>query len=246
MNKLLCDTSTGDIAILVVFAVALIVILVVYEYYPRWHIRLYGLIFQPNFYDIEYFSDMKQLQDNFEAIREETKSIPWNINDIYRPKGVWATNNDIGPQTKGFVANNIEIEGWMYAWQTESGTKNNNWLNYPLMFQGTEFKNNLKHCPILHSILLQHRDKINVAGLSLMRPNSQINPHRDTTGPRYGSLGYHLGLIVPDPIKCTLTVNDKIIHQREGHSIVFDPTQLHSAANKSNTDRIILYIDFKI
>ena len=65
-----------------------------------------------------------------------------------------------------------------------------------------------------------------------------------TTGIKYGSLAYHLGLHVPG--KCHLVVNREKEEEVNGKVIIFDSIYLHSAYNKSKKDRCILYIDFEI
>lgn len=217
-----------------------VIIIFIYVLRTRLYIKLYGLSYKPEFYNIDWFADMKEFQENFKVIKQECEGVPMKHNDIHRRQNLWTATGD------QFVLDNIDVEGWIYAWQAESYNANQKWINYPLMFKGLEFKNNLKHCPKLHEILLKHKDIINIAGLSLMKPYSQIKPHQDTTGPSYGTLGYHLGIIIPNEELCTLTVNDIVKHQREGQSIVFDSTYLHSADNKTDKDRIILYIEFKI
>ena len=108
------------------------------------------------------------------------------------------------------------------------------------------FKNNLDFCPKLAKLITANQDSINIAGLSLMRPDSEISEHTDTTGLQHSSMAYHLGLIIPDSKKCILTVNGETKNQKPGQSIVFDSTYKHSAKNNTDRNRVILYIDFKI
>ena len=63
---------------------------------------------------------------------------------------------------------------------------------------------------------------------------------------KFNSAAYHMGLIVPDPLLCSMTVSGTKIYQREGQTLIFESTLPHHASNWSSGDRVILYIDFKI
>lgn len=208
---------------------------------PREHIQTYGILLKPEFYDIDWFPSVKRFEQNFAEIRKEVeKMLPARVaKDAFRRKDEWTQN------ASDFVTRNVNVDGWVKAWQAGSCEANSSWLNFPLMYKGQEFPHNTEKCPHLTELLRLNSERINIAGLSLMRPHSEIRPHRDTTGPPFGSLAYHLGLVVPVSKDCSLTVNGKTVHQREGQSIVFDSTYVHSAKNQSDFDRIILYIDFK-
>ena len=93
------------------------------------------------------------------------------------------------------------------------------------------------------SQLLKDISGIRMAGFSWMLPNSNIEEHRDDCGLLTKSLALHLGLDVPYQ-KCYLVVNGKKIFEENGKILVFDSNYLHSAYNKSNKNRLILYVDF--
>jgi len=194
------------------------------------------------FYSLNDYPQMYDFHNNFAQIQEECKrcmNLP--INDLKRPTDVWSNTNQT--KTLQFLANCKDLTGWMYAWQPGSDSSDK-WLNFPLVAVGYHFENNKKHCPILSKIIEKHKNKINICGFSWFKPDTQLAEHTDNTGIKYGSLSYHLGLIVPE--KCNLIVAGEEVHQAVGKSIIFDSTYLHSANNNSKQDRIILYIDFKI
>lgn len=165
------------------------------------------------------------------------------INHIFREKEVWSHSSKLN----NFLAKHNSLTGWVPAWSPKTPTKPNySWLNFPFIAKDTLFENNMKLCPKTATLLKKYKSKINIAGFSLMRPNSEIPIHQDTTGLKYGSMAYHLGLIIPPNSSCTLTVNGITVPQHKGKSLIFDSTFLHSAANTSNQDRVILYIDFKL
>jgi beta-hydroxylase len=124
-------------------------------------------------------------------------------------------------------------------------------LNYGLLYDGVEFKENILQCPQTYKMLEKIKDKINIAGFSYMKGKSMIQKHTDSTGIMYDSLAFHLGLIIPEPHStCQLIISDgykKYSYiERPGGTVIFDGTYEHYAYNQSSEDRVILYIDFKI
>jgi len=192
---------------------------------------------------------MQAFHDNFNAIKAEcvkiTNDRKDNFNDIPRKRGIWSNSEEKAASEK-FLDNNINLTGWIPAWSPGLMDTNYTWLNFPLMGMGRHFENNLKQCPTLSKILKERANIINIAGFSLLTPGATLAEHVDTTGIDYGSMAYHLGLIVPDPLSSTLTVDGEKKIQREGKSMIFESSYLHSAYNFGTKDRVILYIDFKI
>ncbi len=211
---------------------------------PRWYLKLKAKISKPTTYDLSDFPEMKDFHDSFAEIRQECSDIlKQPINHIHRDVDVW--NNSSDPKkTDEFLSANKNIIGWMPAWAPGSPDANYDWLNFPLVAVNHEFKNNLDLCPKLSSLLTKHKKIINICGFSLLKPNAELKTHVDTTGMPYNTMAYHLGLIVPDNGENNLIVNGETYIQREGQSIIFDSTYPHSANNKSESDRVILYIDF--
>ena len=81
------------------------------------------------------------------------------------------------------------------------------------------------------------------AGMFAMLPSgSRLVKHRD---PYAGSLRYHLGLVTANSSDCFLSVDGDEYYWKDGEAILFDETFIHFAENKSEVDRIILFLDIK-
>ena len=81
---------------------------------------------------------------------------------------------------------------------------------------------------------------VKAAMFALLPPGAKLNPHRD---PFAGSLRYHLGLVTPNNDTCRIFVDGKEYFWRDGEDVVFDETYVHSAENKSDITRVILFCD---
>lgn len=125
----------------------------------------------------------------------------------------------------------------------------NTWLNYGFIIGYDFIIENCEKCPQTYNMLKTMVDKgikIKVAGFSWLRPNSYIPFHTDPND----EVVYHLGLFVPEGNQAyvhvkydsSLNKNDDIIYHKNGHIITFNDNNLHSAVNKSNRERIILYL----
>ncbi len=136
--------------------------------------------------------------------------------------------------------------GWINGWKVDQEGINNKWENWGLVYDGNLLGYNSKICPETTKLLSQIPG-IRVAGFSILKANGFIPQHTDTTGIKFNSLAYHLGLDVPKDASCELYVLNKSMKEENGKAFLFDATNLHSADNKSsNNDRAILYIDFDL
>ena len=63
---------------------------------------------------------------------------------------------------------------------------------------------------------------------------------------KFNSLAYHLGLDIPSGKDCNLKVNNIYVKEQNGKAFLFDATNIHSAYNPNNKERVILYIDFNL
>jgi len=196
------------------------------------------------YYDPANFHSFDNLQLNYLKIKDEAMHVYKNtpVLDISRKYDDWKYLSD------DYINGLKNKLGWIGSWKkVESDEKNDKWLNYGLFYYGHWFDENIKLCPNTYKLLKEIEPKLNIVGFSLMKANSKIPPHVDTTGKNTNSLTYHLGLIVPNPTgSCELTVKGLNVAEENGKSIIFDSNYEHSATNDSNYDRIILYIDFKI
>ena len=190
----------------------------------------------PEFYSIDQFPKFNKLMKNYLKIKKEANNLLEN--SIYTQH----RNKDYIYGTKEMqeYINDIKFkEQWLLSWNIANNKPNYNWLNYPLMYDNTALS---KINPITTQ-LLKDINGIRMAGFSWMLPNSNIGEHRDDCGLLTKSLALHIGLDVPDK-KCFLLVNSKKIFEKNGKVIIFDSNYLHSAYNRSNKNRLILYIDF--
>ena len=81
---------------------------------------------------------------------------------------------------------------------------------------------------------------VNAAMFALLPPGSKLGAHRD---PFAGSLRYHLGLVTPNADTCRIVVDGEPYHWRDGEPVMFDETYIHTAENRSDVTRIILFCD---
>jgi len=88
--------------------------------------------------------------------------------------------------------------------------------------------------------LLKQVPSVHAAMFTLLPPGSKLVKHRD---PYAGSLRYHLGLSTPNSEDCYITVDGERYHWRDGEDIVFDETYIHTAENKTDQTRLILFCD---
>ena len=212
---------------------------------PRWYLKVKACICKPKFYYLDDFPEMQPFHDAFEDIRRECLAVTTKVNyDKPRSQRVWA--GDHKDEAQEYLTKNKDMHGWMSAWAPGTDDGNSRWMNFPLLALGHEFKNNLAECPILAKLLHEHQDHINIAGFSKLMPYADIDPHVDSTGMLWGTMAYHLGLVVPEKNKCVLDVDGDKIYHGEGESFLFESTYRHSAANNTYGDRIILYIEVKV
>ena len=87
----------------------------------------------------------------------------------------------------------------------------------------------LRSCPTVHAAIF-----------ALLEPGGRLVTHRD---PFAGSLRYHLGLSTPNSPDCYIVVDGQPYHWRDGEAVVFDETYIHTAENKTDQPRIIMFAD---
>jgi beta-hydroxylase len=90
--------------------------------------------------------------------------------------------------------------------------------------------------------LVQSIPAINAAMFALLPPGSKLGAHRD---PFAGTLRYHLGLVTPNADTCRIVVDGEAYAWRDGEPVMFDETFIHTAENRSDVPRIILFCDIE-
>ena len=114
------------------------------------------------------------------------------------------------------------------------------WRSFPLLFLGHEYLDNTQLCPITRN-LLTNIDGMCSAMFSILSAGQEIPPH---CGYYKGILRLHLGLIIPgNEENCYIEINGVRKGWENGKCICFDDTHIHEAANKTDKDRVVLFID---
>lgn len=113
------------------------------------------------------------------------------------------------------------------------------WKRFYLKWYESAHPSASELCPKT-TALLKTLPSIKAAMFAELAPHSHLNPHRD---PYAGSLRYHLGLITPNDDRCYIEVDGQRHSWRDGQSVVFDETFIHSAENATEQNRIILFCD---
>jgi beta-hydroxylase len=75
---------------------------------------------------------------------------------------------------------------------------------------------------------------------TLLPPGSRLGAHRD---PFAGSLRYHLGLVTPNSPECFIIVDGEKYYWKDGEAVMFDETYIHTAENRTDVTRVILFCD---
>jgi len=142
---------------------------------------------------------------------------------------------------------------------TQTGIHRIGWKTF--VFKSGDFiAENCARCPRT-AALLREIPGLYTAFFSVLDPHQVIAPH---WGYYKGILRYHLGVLIPDDNAdraCWLRVNadphqnaqrdtsaivkGEVYHWREGEGIVFDDNYLHDAANGTDRERIVLFLDLK-
>ncbi|HYD80015.1 MAG TPA: aspartyl/asparaginyl beta-hydroxylase domain-containing protein [Paucimonas sp.] len=167
------------------------------------------------FFDVDAFPWVKEVEACSQAIRQELDQLLSAI--------------DLLP---GFEE--IQIE--QHTLSTDK-----RWKIFPLHAYGYWVKSNERRCPETVKAL-KKIPNLQAAMFSILQPQKELPPHR---GPYSGVLRYHLGLKIPKPeSQCGICVGGDFAHWEEGKSLIFDDSHMHHAWNRSNEERVVLFVDF--
>lgn len=117
----------------------------------------------------------------------------------------------------------------------------NGWKRFYLKWYGANLKSAEQLCPKTLELINQ-LPSVKGAMFTMLPPGSRLQRHRD---PYAGSLRYHLGLVTPNSDDCYISVDGEKYSWRDGEAVMFDETYLHYAENKTDQNRIILFLDVK-
>ena len=179
---------------------------------------------------------MERIQKKWREIREEAI----NVKEL----PIHTTSPDFGKNWDTVSDETIQQLGWLQSSYVSTYRK------YALIYQNNEVKNNIDRCPVTKKLLrkLQKKYDIFIAGYAIMRGKSVTPVHTDNNE---DYTPWHLGLEIPNSEDCALVVEaeenedgvkNHIYHEEEGKYITFDDHQRHFAYNKTDKDRIILYL----
>jgi len=112
------------------------------------------------------------------------------------------------------------------------------WKSFFLYVGGQEVPDHARVCPQTMRGLQKIPGLIN-AFFSILGPGTHIPAHR---GPYAGILRYHLGIMIPEG-DVGIRVDQEVCRWREGQSLFFDDSFEHEAWNRSDTARVILFVD---
>lgn len=115
------------------------------------------------------------------------------------------------------------------------------WKRFYLQWYGASLQSAKLSCPYTLS-LLQQIPSVKGAMFAMLPPGARLVKHRD---PFAGSLRYHLGLQTPNADDCFICVDGENYSWRDGEAVMFDETYLHYAENKTDSNRIVLFLDIK-
>lgn len=173
---------------------------------------------------------LKILEDQYSDIVSEIPKL--KILNYTREREAWNNSNmDIMYDELKFN------DKWIESWQS-------GWYNFPLIYNNKVVGKAQEMCP--QTIKILKKINVKISGFSLLKANSEINAHTDLTGPSYGSMACNM-LLTNNLAKLYLAQKNEIhIHQHmPGQAVIFNSENMHFATNESDTDRVILYLDFK-
>ena len=164
--------------------------------------------------DVDNFPELKVLEDNWIAIRDEAIAL----------------NNDT------HIKSSEEKDDLGFNSFFKTG-----WKRFYLKWYGASLHSANKLCPKTVD-LINSISSIKGAMFAMLPPGARLVKHRD---PYAGSFRYHLGLTTPNSEECFISVDGKKYYWKDGEAVMFDETFIHFAENKTNTNRIVLFLDIK-
>lgn len=115
------------------------------------------------------------------------------------------------------------------------------WKRFYLTWYGKDLASAQALCPLTVA-LLRGIPSIKAAMFASLPPGARLVRHRD---PYAGSLRFHLGLKTPNDPGCYIDVDGERYHWRDGEAVMFDETYIHTAANTTDQQRVILFCDIE-
>lgn len=168
----------------------------------------------PYFFDPALFPELKPLQDNWIAIRDEII----NYEKLHGVIKGLDSNPYVAPQIEGIEWSNLFLENFMIR-----------------------HHKNRKKFPFLSSVIDQI-PRCTFAVISVLSPHTVIKPHfGDTNGIVRSHLGLIIPDTLP---LCGIKVGDEERAWADGELVFFTEAYLHGAWNKTPSKRYVLVLDF--
>lgn len=117
--------------------------------------------------------------------------------------------------------------------------KNGRWKSFYLKSFENEIPSAYELAPKTMA-LIDQIPSMNMALFAALMPGKELKKHHD---PFAFTFRYSLGLITPNSDQSGLIVDGNDYHWKDGESIIFDETYMHSAYNHSDQVRIVLMTD---
>ncbi len=135
------------------------------------------------------------------------------------------------------VSHGIKMRTW-----PEAEKFNGSWKVFGIYHCGRKLESCAKLCPETTKVI-ESMGEVYMAAFSRMGPKTRILHHFDDVPD--GISRIHLGLSVPEGMRCGFSVEEEDIRWKEGKAFSFDPKKKHRAWNMTDYDRVILLLDFK-
>lgn len=174
----------------------------------------YSLIGDAVFFPKEYFPWAKELEANWQVIRQE-------LDQVMTYADVLPNFQDISPRQTRISADDL-------------------WKTFFFCAFGYRSQTNCERCPET-ARLLEKIPGLKVAFFSILAPGKHIPKHR---GKHKGIIRCHLALKVPEPKhSCRIQVDHQIAYWEEGKTLFFDDTFYHEVWNDTDGYRVVLFLD---
>lgn len=181
--------------------------------YINPYIKKHSVVPDIAVWDESHFPWLKNLEDNWEVIRDEAEKI-LKYRDAIPPL------SEISPDHARLDAEK-------------------KWRSYFLWGYGFKSEENCARCPKTTAIV-ESLPGLRTALFSIHDPGMEIAPHKGVTA---GICVSHLGLMVPkDRASCAIRVDDEVVHWENGKAFAFDDTREHETWNRTDETRAILLL----
>jgi len=173
-----------------------------------------SLIGDHPFFDPAQFPCVKSLEENWRPIRAE-------LDKLLEAREHIPSFHQVSPDQKRI-------------------SKDDNWKTFILYGFGRKAERNCRQCPETTRVL-ETIPHLQTALFSIVAPGYHIPPHRGVTK---GVIRIHLGLMIPKQRdECFIRVGEETRHWEQGKCIVLDDTFEHEVWNRTDEQRVVLFID---